>query len=100
MQNMWKIQKTPRISTVDTSVYCFRFCSVFHFCSCVSDRRGLALGSLSGEALFQAAVSPILNAGDLSVGGEAGSPGLLPGGRMRNRNCPASPWPLLWGPVS
>ena len=31
-----------------------------------------------------------MNAGDRSVGGEAGSPRVLPGGRMRNRTCPAS----------
>ena len=28
----------------------------------------------------------VLNSGDGSVGGEAGSPGILPGGRKRHRN--------------
>lgn len=45
-------------------------------------------------------VTQVMNAGNLSVGGEVGSPGALPGGRMRNRNCPASPLPSLLSPVS
>ena len=54
-----------------------------------------------GEALFQAAICYlVMNAGDLSVGGEVGSPGVLPGGSMRSRSCPASPLPSLLSPVS
>lgn len=40
-------------------------------------------------------VTWVMNAGDLSVGGEAGSPGVLSGGRKKNRNCTASLLPLL-----
>ena len=45
-------------------------------------------------------VTLVMNAGDLSVGGEVGSPGVLPGGSMRSRSCPASPLPSLLSPVS
>lgn len=43
-------------------------------------------------------VLPVMNAGDRSVGGEAGSPRVLPGGRMRNRTCPASHF--SWAPLA
>lgn len=42
----------------------------------------------------------VVTAGDSSGGGGAGSPGALPGGRKRRRNCPAGPSPFPWGPVS
>lgn len=52
----------------------------------------LSGGEASSSLTF---VASVMNAGSLSVGGDAGSPGVLPGGRKRNRNCPAGPQPFL-----
>ena len=73
----------------------------FEFCSWVSDWRSLGFGSLSREVLSSLPfVILLVNAGDLYVSAEAGSPGALPGGRKKSRNWPASPQPFLSGPVS
>lgn len=95
MRNIWEIQKTQRRNTVDTLVYYFQFSVLFTFHSahvCLTEEVWLLI-PFQEEKSFSSLpfVTSVINASDLYVGGEAETPGVLPGSRKRNTNCPANP---------
>ena len=103
MQNLWEVQKAPRFSSVNMVPGVLL--SILFFVNpaavCLTEEDWLSSSFQEEKPTSRLpSVTLVMNAGDLSVGGEVGSPGVLPGGRVRSRNCPASPLPSLLSPVS
>lgn len=83
--------RKPQDQTFDTLLFRFCFC-LLTVLLCVTEEAWF-WGPFQEKKPSSSPpfVSSVVNAADLSVGGEARSPGVLPGGRKRCRNCPAHP---------